>query len=246
MRRSQAQRLISAPAWAGIPFETPVIPVPPWRDGNDCGFERPCLANDTSTGGRGPVTPALPLGGRPPSIGTGKDVLDVVVHQHDVQFAALLAIMPGQLRIGFPPKPLADFFLRSSRQACPGLFFAARDGKMRRFIAACQGPECRSQEAGVRRQQVAQSSAPMHQSLAGSCPSGIWNLQSRIAPRWRSHLPLRTRALWARASLKSGISNRPQVAQPSAPTHPRLAGSCPSGIWNLQSRIAPRCACPES
>jgi hypothetical protein len=31
------------------PFEAPVIPVPPWRDGNDCGLQRPGLANDAST-----------------------------------------------------------------------------------------------------------------------------------------------------------------------------------------------------
>ena len=52
--------------WDGIPFETPVIPakagiqsvdsafprvcrVDSRFRGNDCGFERPCLANDTST-----------------------------------------------------------------------------------------------------------------------------------------------------------------------------------------------------
>jgi len=114
--------------WDGIPFETPVIPakagIQPFDSafpkvcrvdsrfrGNDCGLQRPCLANDTSTGGGGPVTPALPLGGRPPSVGTGKDVLDVIVDPHNVKFAALLAIMPGQLRIGFPPKPVGRLLL---------------------------------------------------------------------------------------------------------------------------------------
>ena len=53
----------------------------------------------------------FPLGGRPPGIGAGKDVFDVVVDQLDVQFAALLAIMPGQLRIGFPPKPVGCLLL---------------------------------------------------------------------------------------------------------------------------------------
>ena len=55
--------------WDGIPFETPVIPanagiqsvdsafpkvceVDSRFRGNDCGFERPCLANDTSTESR--------------------------------------------------------------------------------------------------------------------------------------------------------------------------------------------------
>jgi len=57
------------------------------------------------------VTPALALGGRPPGIGTGEDVLDVVVDQHNVKFAALLAIMPGQLGLGFPPKPVGRLLL---------------------------------------------------------------------------------------------------------------------------------------
>jgi hypothetical protein len=52
------------------------------------------------------VTPALPLSGRPPGIGVGEDALDVIVDQHDVKFAALLAIMPGQLRTGFPLNPV--------------------------------------------------------------------------------------------------------------------------------------------
>jgi hypothetical protein len=65
-------------------------------------LQRPCLANDTGAGGGGIVTPTLPLDGCPPSVGAGEDVLDVVVDQHNVEFAALLAIMPGQLRIGFP------------------------------------------------------------------------------------------------------------------------------------------------
>jgi hypothetical protein len=54
---------------------------------------------------------AFPLGGRPPGVGAGEDVLDVVVNQHNVQFAALLAIMPGQLRIGFPLNPVGRLLL---------------------------------------------------------------------------------------------------------------------------------------
>jgi hypothetical protein len=56
--------------------------------------------------GGGTITPALALSGRPPGIGTGEDVLDVVVDQHDVEFPALLAIMPGKLRISFPLNPV--------------------------------------------------------------------------------------------------------------------------------------------
>jgi len=62
-------------------------------------------------GSRDAVTPALPLDGRPPSVGAGKDVLDIVVDQHNVEFTALLAIMPGQLRIGFPLNPVGRLLL---------------------------------------------------------------------------------------------------------------------------------------
>jgi hypothetical protein len=57
------------------------------------------------------VTPALPFGGRPPSVGAGKDVLDVIVDQHNVVFAALVSVMLGQFRIDFPPKPVGRLLL---------------------------------------------------------------------------------------------------------------------------------------
>jgi hypothetical protein len=46
--------------------------------------------------------PSTPLRGRPPSIGTGEDVLDVVVNQHNVKIPALLTVMLGQFRINLP------------------------------------------------------------------------------------------------------------------------------------------------
>src|SRR5271157_5647639 len=60
-------------------------------------------------GGRGAIAPALPLGGRPPSVKAGKDVLDVIVDQHNVEFAALAAVVLGQFRIDFPPNSVGRF-----------------------------------------------------------------------------------------------------------------------------------------
>ena len=67
-------------------------------------------------GSSGTGAPALPLSGRPPSVGAGKDVLDVIVDQHNVEFAALLAIMPGQLRIGFPLNPVGRLLLAQENE----------------------------------------------------------------------------------------------------------------------------------
>src|SRR5207244_13164076 len=53
-------------------------------------------------GGRGSVAPALPLRGRPPSVRTGENILDVVVDQHDVKLAALLPVVLGEFRVGLP------------------------------------------------------------------------------------------------------------------------------------------------
>ena len=74
-------------------------PLPQWSMADRQASRRAPGSSDT-------VTPALPLSGCPPGIGTGEDVLDVVVDQHDVKFAALFAIMPGQLGIGFPLNPV--------------------------------------------------------------------------------------------------------------------------------------------
>jgi hypothetical protein len=62
------------------------------------------------------VTPALPLGGRPPSVGAGEDVLDVIVDQHNVEFAALVSIVLGQFRIGFPPNPVGRLLLAQEEE----------------------------------------------------------------------------------------------------------------------------------
>src|SRR5207249_6598141 len=55
-----------------------------------------------ATSGRGSVTPALPLRGRPPGVGAGEDVLDVVVDQHDVELAALVPVVLREFRVGLP------------------------------------------------------------------------------------------------------------------------------------------------
>src|ERR1019366_3595241 len=59
-----------------------------------------------ASGSIGTVTPALPLSGRPPSVGAGEDVLDVIVDQHNVKVLAFFTIVLGQFRIDFPPNPV--------------------------------------------------------------------------------------------------------------------------------------------
>jgi hypothetical protein len=53
----------------------------------------------------------FPRSGRPPSVGTGEDVLDVIVDQHNVKVAALVSIVLGQFRIDFPPNPVGRLLL---------------------------------------------------------------------------------------------------------------------------------------
>jgi hypothetical protein len=62
------------------------------------------------------VTPTLALRGRPPSVGAGKDVFDVVVDQHNVEFAALLAVVGSEVRVTFPLNPIGGLFLAQEHE----------------------------------------------------------------------------------------------------------------------------------
>jgi hypothetical protein len=62
-------------------------------------------------GSRDAVTPAFPLSGRPPSVGAGEDVLDIVVDQHNVKIPALLTVVLGQFRVNLPLDPVGRLLL---------------------------------------------------------------------------------------------------------------------------------------
>ena len=64
-----------------------------------------------ASGRRRSVAPALSLRGRPPSVGAGKDILDIVVDQHDVKVPALLSVVLGQFRVNLPLDPVGRLLL---------------------------------------------------------------------------------------------------------------------------------------
>ena len=64
-------------------------------------------------GRRRSVAPALPLRGRPPSVGAREDILDVVVDQHYVKIPAMASspVVLGQFRVNLPLDPVGRLLL---------------------------------------------------------------------------------------------------------------------------------------